>query len=297
MKAVFQTKIDSRYDDEREFRYHVPHTYLNQVTAALGDWIVYYEPRRPTADLSSRGGRQSYFATARLESINADPTLPDHYYAFLSGYLEFDRPVPFKEGAYYYEGALRKSDGSTNKGAAGRAVRTMSESEYDTILKAGFAALLGAPENPASAAYELADEPAEFQRPVVERVAARPFRDAAFAKAVRAAYDNSCAITGLRIINGGGRPEVQAAHIRPVAQSGPDSVRNGMALSGTLHWMFDRGLISVDDDYRILLARQRVPDTLSRMFNTDGKLCPPSRVEFRPHRQFLRFHRETIFKG
>src|SRR5688572_23948667 len=111
MKAVFQTKIDSTYDDEREFRYHFPQTYLNQVTAALGDWIVYYEPRRPTADLSSRGGRQSYFATAKLESINADPTLPDHYYAFLSGYLEFDRPVPFKERAYYYEAALRKSDG------------------------------------------------------------------------------------------------------------------------------------------------------------------------------------------
>jgi hypothetical protein len=37
----------------------------------------------------------------------------------------------------------------------------------------------------------------------------------------------------LQIINGGGRTEVQAAHIRPVAAGGSDSVRNGLALSGT----------------------------------------------------------------
>ena len=64
-------------------------------------------------------------------------------------------------------------------------------------------------------------------------------------------------MTGLRIINGGGRSEVQAAHIRPVASSGPDSVRNGLALSGTAHWMFDRGLLSIGDDYSILIAHDR----------------------------------------
>ena len=43
--------------------------------------------------------------------------------------------------------------------------------------------------------------------------------------------------------NGGGRAEAQAAHIQPVAENGPDSLRNGVALSSTFHWMFDRGLI------------------------------------------------------
>jgi putative restriction endonuclease len=42
-------------------------------------------------------------------------------------------------------------------------------------------------------------------------------------------------MTGLRIFNGSGRAEVQAAHIRPVADNGPDSVRNGLALSSTIH--------------------------------------------------------------
>ena len=65
------------------------------------------------------------------------------------------------------------------------------------------------------------DPPAEFERPIVKRMT-RPFRDAAFATAVKAAYGDTCAMTELKIINGGGRSEVQAAHIRPVAEAGPD---------------------------------------------------------------------------
>src|SRR2546429_10026798 len=87
----------------------------------------------------------------------------------------------------------------------------------------------------------------------------RPFRERSFMHNVRAAYSNSCAIIGLRLINGGGRPEVQAAHIQPVASKGPDSVRNGLALSGTVHWMFDRGFISIDDFFFIIIAHPPVP--------------------------------------
>jgi predicted restriction endonuclease len=57
------------------------------------------------------------------------------------------------------------------------------------------------------------------------------------------AYDERCAITGFKFINGGGRAEVDAAHIRPVQHNGPDTINNGIALCGTAHWMFDRGLI------------------------------------------------------
>jgi hypothetical protein len=51
--------------------------------------------------------------------------------------------VPFVESGHYYEKALRKPDGSTNKGAFGRAVRILPESEYNFILTAGFAHALG----------------------------------------------------------------------------------------------------------------------------------------------------------
>ncbi len=69
---------------------------------------------------------------------------------------------------------------------------------------------------------------------------------------------------------------VPAALIRPVADLGPDSVRNGIALSGTVHWMFDRGLLSVDDDYSILIAEDRLPAPVPGLVNPDRRLCPPS---------------------
>jgi len=40
-----------------------------------------------------------------------------------------------------------------------------------------------------------------------------------------------------------------------VASKGPDSVRNGIGSIRTVHWMFDRGLISIGDDYKILVAK------------------------------------------
>ncbi len=297
-KAIFTTKVDPAYDDRPEAHYHFPRIYLRQVEAAARDWIVYYEPRRSDSGPSSRGGRQVYFATARVESIQQHPTLPDHFYAFVSGYLEFSRPVPFREGAdFYYESALRKPDGGTSKGAFGRAVRTIPDAEYDRILQAGFVSILGSESTSRPAMAGLAEDQVPFERPIVERVIARPFRDAAFAVAVKSAYEDTCAFTGLKIINGGGRSEVQAAHIHPVAQAGPDTVRNGLALSGTVHWMFDRGLLSMDDDLTILTARDRVPDTIQRLLNPNGKLLTPTRPDSRPNPRFMRFHRETVFKG
>lgn len=303
-KAVFTTKVSPAYDDLPEVRYHFPQMYLAQARATVGDWIVYYEPRRTTAELSSRGGRQAYFAVARVTSIEPDPNLADHYYAYVSDYLEFDRPVPFREGTHYYESGLQRPDGQTSKGAFGRAVRPIPDREFELILAAGFAAEVGSSTVPVETAGRpsgLAEEQVPFddgpvERPMVETTLTRPFRDEAFRRHVRQAYDNRCAISGLRLINGGGRPEVQAAHIKPVASMGPDSVRNGIALSGTLHWMFDRGLISIDDEFRILCAKG-VSEDIARLIRPEANLFLPCDETLRPHTAFLRYHRENVFKS
>lgn len=297
-KAVLATKVDPSYDDLPEQRYHFPKTYLRAVQEARGDWIIYYEPRRSSGALSSRGGRQSYFGTARVARIEPDARLNDHFYAYVEDFLPFDRPVRFKEDEHYYESALRRDDGGTSKGAFGRSVRPIPEGEYNTILRAGFAHVIGdAQSSREPGAFVFAEEPATFERPIVERVIARPFRDAVFSTVVKTAYGNTCAMTGLKIINGGGRAEVQAAHIRPVSHSGTDSVRNGIALCGTVHWMFDRGLVSLDDNYTILLAKGKVPETVQRLINPDRRMILPPQHDLRPNPQWLRYHRDTIFKG
>jgi putative restriction endonuclease len=251
-----------------------------------------------SGDASSRGGRQAYFATAKVDRIEPDPIRPDHFYAFVSGYLEFERPVSFKEGEHYFESALARADGKTNKGAFGRAVRFIPDIEYELIVQAGFVRVIreiSRSETQANDFFGFAEAPLPYDRPIVERMISRPFREAAFAVGVKQAYTNTCAMTGISIINGGGRAEVQAAHILPVAHRGPDSIRNGLALSGTIHWMFDRGLVSIDEDYSILVARGRLPDTVAPMLRNN--LLLPDRLDQRPHARFLRYHRDQIFKG
>lgn len=134
-----------------------------------------------------------------------------------------------------------------------------------------------------------------------ERVAQltnRAIRDRNFRKTVLKAYGERCAITGLRLINGGGRAEVEAAHIRPVEHDGPDIVSNGIALSGTAHWMFDRGLVSLSNDLKILVSRHtNDPNAVHAMINQTGYLIAPERVFERPRAEFVNWHQRNCFKN
>lgn len=291
--AIFTASESSSYDDEIERRYHFPKTYLGQATQAIGEFILYYEPRRD-AGLSSNGGRQAYFAVARLVSIEPDSVRDGHFYAHLESFLDFDRAVPFKEKGSYYESLLQKEDGSTNKGAFGRSVRLIPTIEFEAILKAGFTSELEPWEAKDQAQ---GDVPESAPRPIIQQLVSRKFRDHAFRKHVRGAYSNTCAVTGFRLINGGGRPEVQAAHIRPVEADGPDTVRNGIALTGTVHWLFDRGLISFDDQYNVLLSPAGIPEELDKLIPAHKQLILPAHLEHRPHPTYLRWHRENCFKS
>ena len=299
--AVFTTSESSAYDDQIEERYHFPSTYLNQVRAAVGDLILYYEPRR-TAGPNSAGGRQAYFAVARVIGVEEDKNLAGHYYARIAEFLEFDKPIPFREGLHYYESHLKKIDGSTNKGAFGRAVRSIPISEFELIIQAGLSTALEAWELPAEGQFGQSpflineDVPEYVPRIVTERLVSRKFRDIAFRRHVRNAYDMTCAVTGLRLINGRGRPEVQAAHIRPVEADGPDTVRNGVALTGTAHWLFDRGLLTFSDDYAILLSPQGLPNDLDKIIRKERTLLLPGQAAWRPHATYLKWHRQNRFK-
>jgi putative restriction endonuclease len=298
-KAVFTSKVDPAYDDLPEQYYHFPAQYLSRAQQALGDWILYYESRRG-------GGRLVYFATALLTKIVPDPTTAGHFYGYVENYLEFDHPVPMREGDHFFERGGRNTDGSTKSGWYQNSVRPIDEADYELILRAGFVATLNnnavvsageVTKIPARLLPSVNDEGAEFGRPIVEKLVARPFRDRAFSAGVVGAYKKTCAVTGLQIINGGGRAEVQAAHIRSVEDGGSDSIRNGVALSGTVHWMFDRGLISIDDDYSVLVAEAKLPDAAKKMIREERKLILPERPDLRPHKSYLKFHRDNVFKG
>lgn len=299
MKTVLTARLGSGYEDILEEHYHFPATYLNQIKDGLGDQFIYYEPRRTTPSGTTADGRQAYFAMGRLGEIWPDPSRPDHYFVSVENYLNFVEVVRFRIGSTYLESSLQRSDGNTNRGAFGRAVRNLPDHEFEQIVQLGFSGaidLTAIQELPAgSEGFEEEQEP--FERPLVELTSKRWFRDRIFTRNVQSAYSGTCAFTGIQILNGGGRPEAQAAHIKPVADAGPDSVRNGIALSGTIHWLFDRGLISIGDDFRILTLQNSIPDPVKRLFQPEGYITVPEDEKLRPNKHFLRYHRENIFKG
>lgn len=291
--AVFIAKRSADYDDILEERYHFPKQYLGRITQTIGDWIIYYESRR-------NNGRMVYFAMARVVGLAPDPKTKDHYYAHITDYTVFAEPVAYRTAGELLESSVRNADGSNNPGAGISAVRLLPSEEFRRICQLGMIPVMGdAGLDEASVAQDLAVAESQAEYGGARRIAivARPLRDAAFARVVKGAYDRTCAMTGLRLINGGGRSEIEAAHIKPVEDDGPDSPRNGIALCRTVHWLFDRGFLSIADDGEILQAPKLVPDPVKRLLNPERRIVFPGRADLAPHRVFLRYHREVKFKG
>ncbi|MBY6003184.1 HNH endonuclease [Salipiger bermudensis] len=293
-KVVLLHRSDSIYEDEPDVKYDFPRSYLKTMTRAIGDWVLYYEP--------VKAGARGYFAVAKVERVIPKPGQDGRYLALIEkgSFLPFDEDVPRLIDGRPLEASLADENGFPKKGGAQQlAVRDISEGDFARIVDLGLPAQLEEIEAQRYSLHpaEMDDAQTPFQRPVVERLTRRPYRDVAFRRKVREAYGYRCAISGLLLRNGGGRPEVQAAHIRPVEEGGSDSVRNGLALSGTLHWMFDRGLISIDpEEHRILVSHNKVPsEVVQRLIQPSQRLTLPDDQKNWPHPENLRWHRENRF--
>jgi putative restriction endonuclease len=299
-RGVFLHRTDSIYDDQPELRYQFPNQYLSRASQFVGDWIIYYEPRRgPTG--------KGYYAMARVERIITDPSANGMYLALIEpgSYLPFERPVAFSERDGPVERGLLNELGKLS-GRAQAAVRSISLEDFNRILDLGLPEeepLLPRAGLPAEPPFDtvVREEPTPFAFDVErERVAvysSRIIRDRVFRRIVLDAYDCRCAFTGLKFINGGGRAEVEAAHIKPVEHHGPDIITNGLALSGTAHWMFDRGLISLSDELEVLVSRQ-VNDVegVWKLVNQSKRAAMPKNPAHHPHPSYLAWHREHCFK-
>lgn len=291
--AIFAYRSDSPYDDLPSEYYQFPKQYLRTARETIGDWIAYYEPTKVTA---TRG----YFAVARVLQIVPDPAIPNYWRAIIEPgqYLDFPCPVPLHLADGPAERDRVRPDGSFGSGAMQSAVRALSQGDFDRIVRHGLAKTSSEREPSMAdehATWSVAEAPPvwEVERPIREVLVNRPKRDAQFRRAVLAAYGSRCALTGLSFINGGGAVEVQAAHIRPVEHGGPDAIGNGLALSATVHWMFDRGLVSLSDQLMILVS-PKVNDVegLGRLLLPARRALVPADERLRPNRAFLRWHRE-----
>jgi putative restriction endonuclease len=295
--GIFLHRPDSIYDDSPAERYQFPSQYLTRVQACVGDWIIYLEPTKVAA---TRG----YFAVAKVQQAIPDPGTPNMYVAVIEpgSYLDFANQVPFRDAGGNVEQGVVSVSGRIS-GRAQAAVRSLSAADFNRIIARGLAddatALPRIGDPPLAPGMQEDQPPFAFEqmRDRASFITSRLVRDRVFRQVVLKAYDSRCAVTGLKLINGRGRAEVEAAHIRPVEEQGPDIVNNGLSLSGTAHWMFDRGLIGIADDLEILISR-KVNDVqgVRGMINPTGRILSTVRATDRPHPHFLGWHRQYRFE-
>lgn len=300
VNAVLVQGSQSDYDDQPGISYHFPKRYLRRMEETVGDWVVFFAPVKDNG--FSKDGRGAYYAAARIDSIAPDQKLDEHFYAHYTPntYASFASAVPRQIDGRFLEPSLQGRDGKANSGVSQNAVRHIPFEAFREILARGWREIeIELPRydptddvphglSEAAAEFEL-----DFERQTISELVNRKVRDVRFRGSVLLAYEKRCAVTGWQFVNGGGRAEVEGTHIKPVAHQGPDTIENGLALSGTVHWMFDRGLISIAANDEILISRKvNNSDEVRRIIYPTGKLIRPKRPEHQPHPAFIAWHRE-----
>jgi putative restriction endonuclease len=108
------------------------------------------------------------------------------------------------------------------------------------------------------------------------------------------AYNKTCAITSEKIL-----PVLEAAHIKPYAESGPHEVNNGVLLRSDMHKLFDKGYLTITPQLHIEVSR-RIKDEFDNgeyYFTFHGKeIHPPPAHLNHPSKEYLSWHNEKIFR-
>jgi putative restriction endonuclease len=143
---------------------------------------------------------------------------------------------------------------------------------------------------------EVAPEPGFDRGDAIEKG-----RSAIFRLSIVAAYNYTCALTQLRLLTIDSGSIVDAAHIHQFARSRNDNPRNGLALCKNAHWLFDNGLWSLSDDYRVIVARddftETCPDQTPLLDYEGRQILLPGNPKLWPDPVHLAWHRKHVFSG
>lgn len=145
------------------------------------------------------------------------------------------------------------------------------------------------------------NEPIEPYKKVKTSIEEEIFvRSGVFKKVVPKIYKDTCSFTGLKLVSLHGYSLLDACHIVPFSENQNDTIKNGIALCPNMHRAFVRGLISIDQDFKVIVSKHieeniEHPYSLSRL---EGKrIYLPDEKKFHPSQDNLAWHREKVFKG
>ncbi len=298
--GVFVLREDFPNIRQPDAIYPFPKLHLNEVRQFVDDWIVYYEPRR-------NGGRMCYFAIARVASFEEVKHRNDtKYLAHIEkgSFIELDYFVGIRRENSFWETDLDNGSGKLNSGSVRRNVRKISTADFELIVQQGFTgrwhsiplAKSSQMQHPGFAEQQQEKFIVDDARVRVERFISEIERDKDFRQQILTAYGERCAITGQRI-HGAGKFEVQGAHIKPVWCDGPDIISNAIALSGSAHWIFERGLVTLDENFLIRISPHlKGHDDPTKMIIPGERAHLPKMPKDWPGQKFLRLHRANCFK-
>ena len=126
-------------------------------------------------------------------------------------------------------------------------------------------------------------------------------RSARFRLDIVSAYNYTCALTGYRVTTISAGAIVDAAHIHQLADSRNNDPNNGLALCKNAHWQFDVGLWTIDDDYRVVIAKEAFSESSPNqkpLAEMQGqRLLLPRDEAIWPAKVHLAWHRTRKFMG
>lgn len=123
-------------------------------------------------------------------------------------------------------------------------------------------------------------------------------RGSLFKREIPKIYNNTCCISGMRIDATVNVSMIDACHIVPFSESYDDTVTNGIALCPNLHRAFDRGLIGIDESYRVIVSKSFKEDTTSYSIRAfDGKeIQLPKLKTYYPLKENFGWHMNNVLK-
>ena len=123
-------------------------------------------------------------------------------------------------------------------------------------------------------------------------------RGSLFKREIPKLYQQTCCISGMRIDSQIAVSMIDACHIVPFSVSHDDTVSNGIALCPNLHRAFDRGLISIDNDYTVKISSlfREEENPYSIRLLEKKKILLPLNKKYYPSVNNLEWHRSNVFK-
>lgn len=122
-------------------------------------------------------------------------------------------------------------------------------------------------------------------------------RGGVFKREIPKIYGYQCAISEMRIESSTNAQMIDACHLIPFAVSKDDTITNGIALSPNLHRAYDRGLLTITEDYRVKVSQAiSENDSPYSLGQFDGKqiLLPENRNYYPSIENLIWHHRECF---